>query len=508
MLYFNIRLTKSSLYLELAPMAAGKKGHIVMIPFMAQGHIIPFLALARQIQQRTTSFTITIANTPLNIQYLRSSLSSPNEIHLAELPFNSTQHGLPPNIENTEKLPLTHIAKLFLSTLSLEAPLRSLISQITEQEGHPPLCIISDVFLGWVNNVAKTLGIRNLSFTTCGAYGTLAYISIWSNLPHRKTDSDEFHVPGFPQNYKFHRTQLHKFLRAADGTDEWSQFFIPQIALSIKSDGWICNTVEEIEPLGLHLLRNYLQLPVWNVGPLLPPVSLSGSKHRAGKEPGIALEACMEWLDLKDENSVVYISFGSQNTISASQMMALAEGLEESGISFIWVIRPPFGFDINREFIAEWLPKGFEERMRDTKRGLLVNKWGPQLEILSHSSTGAFLSHCGWNSVLESLSYGVPMIGWPLAAEQAYNVKMLVEEMGVAIELTRTVETVISGEQVKKVIEIAMEQEGKGKEMKEKANEIAAHMREAITEKGKEKGSSVRAMDDLVTTILSPNKAV
>ena len=146
MLYFNIRLTKSSLYLELAPMAAGKKGHIVMIPFMAQGHIIPFLALARQIQQRTTSFTITIANTPLNIQYLRSSLSSPNEIHLAELPFNSTQHGLPPNIENTEKLPLTHIAKLFLSTLSLEAPLRSLISQITEQEGHPPLCIISDVY--------------------------------------------------------------------------------------------------------------------------------------------------------------------------------------------------------------------------------------------------------------------------------------------------------------------------------------------------------------------------
>ncbi|KAG5109554.1 hypothetical protein JHK82_038777 [Glycine max] len=257
-----------------------------------------------------------------------------------------------------------------------------------------------------------------------------------SNLPHRKTDSDEFHVPGFPQNYKFHRTQLHKFLRAADGTDEWSQFFIPQTALSMKSDGWICNTVEEIEPLGLHLLRNYLQLPVCPVGPLLPPASLSGSKHRAGKEPGIALEA---WL-------------------------------EESGRSFIWVIWPPFGFDINGEFIAEWLPKG----------------------------------HCGWNSVLESLSCGVPMIGWPLAAEQAYNVKMLVEEMGVAVELTRTVETVISGEQVKKVIEIVMEQEGKGKEMKEKANEIAAHLREAITEKGKEKGSLVRAMDDLVRTILSP----
>ncbi|TKY57064.1 UDP-glycosyltransferase 92A1 [Spatholobus suberectus] len=137
--------------------AAKKKGHIVMVPFMAQGHIIPFLALARQIQQRT-NFTITIANTPLNIQYLRSALSSPNEIRLAELPFNSTQHGLPPNIENTEKLPLIDIIKLFHSSLSLEALIRSLTSQITIEEGQPPLCTISNVILGWVNNVAKSLG--------------------------------------------------------------------------------------------------------------------------------------------------------------------------------------------------------------------------------------------------------------------------------------------------------------------------------------------------------------
>lgn len=488
-----------------------KEGHIVMAPFMAQGHLIPFLALARQIQERS-SFNITIATTPLNIQYLQSAISttfsnsSNNNISLAELPFNCTQHGLPPNIENTEKLPFTDMIKLFHASLSLEAPLRSLVSKITTEEGHPPLCIISDVFLGWVTNVAKSLGTRNITFTTCGAYGTLAYISIWSNLPHRKTDSDEFWVPGFPQSYRFHRSQLHRFIRYADGSDSWSKFFPPQIALSMKSNGWICNTVEKIEPLGLQLLRDYIGLPVWTVGPLLPPPSAalkgSNSKYRAGKEPGIALEACIEWLDLKDEKSVLYISFGSQNTISASQMMALAEGLEESGRPFVWVIRPPFGFDTNGEFREEWLPEGFEERMRNSKRGLLVHKWGPQLEILSHKSTGIFLSHCGWNSVMESLIHGVPILGWPLAAEQAFNAKMLVEEMGVGVELTRTVETVISGEDVKKVIEMVMDQEGKGKEMKEKANEIAIHMREATVEKGEEKGSSVRAMDDFVRTIL------
>jgi hypothetical protein len=188
---------KNLVYATTMAETAKKKGHIVMIPFMAHGHLIPFLALARKIQETTNSFTITIATTPLNIQHLKSAISTTiSSINLAELSFNHSQHGLPPNIENTEKLPLTDVIKLFHASTSLETPLSSLISKIIEQEGQPPLCIISDVFLGWVTNVAKSLGTRNITFTTCGAYGTMAYISIWSNLPHRKTDSHEFWVPG------------------------------------------------------------------------------------------------------------------------------------------------------------------------------------------------------------------------------------------------------------------------------------------------------------------------
>ncbi|KAL4298959.1 hypothetical protein S245_058395 [Arachis hypogaea] len=491
------------------PSKNNKHGHIVMIPFMAHGHLIPFLALAKLILQRTNNnFTITIATTPLNIQYLRSALSSSSSsttihdhLQLSELPFNGIQHGLPPNIENTEKLPLTSMIKLFNASTSLDDPLRSLILKITVEEGHPPLCVISDVFLGWVTNVAKSCGTKNISFSTCGAYGTLAYISIWTHFPHRKTDSEEFWIPGFPENYRFKRSHLHRMLRLADGNDDWSKFFPPQIALSMKSDGWICYTIEELEPFALDLLRKYLNLPVWSVCPL--QIKDSNSKQRAGKVSGIALEECIEWLNSKDQSSVLYISFGSQNTISASQMMALAEGLEKSGKPFIWVIRPPFGYDMNGEFGTQWLPEGFEERMKESKRGLLVHKWGPQLEILSHSSTGAFLSHCGQNSMLESLSYGVPIIGWPLAAEQAYNAKMLEEELGVGVILTATVESVISGEEVKNVIETVMDQGGKGKEMKAKAKEIAVLMREATTENGEVKGSSLRSLDDFITTILS-----
>ncbi|XWS67699.1 hypothetical protein CRYUN_Cryun04dG0028300 [Craigia yunnanensis] len=92
-------------------------------------------------------------------------------------------------------------------------------------------------------------------------------------------------------------------------------------------------------------------------------------------------------------------------------------GLEASGVAFIWVIRPPLK--------AEWLHDGFEKRIKKSNQGILVSQWAPQVEILYHRSTGTFLSHCGWNSVLESLSNGVPIIGWPLAGEQFFNSHLL-----------------------------------------------------------------------------------
>jgi hypothetical protein len=348
----------------------------------------------------------------------------------------------------------------------------------------------------------------NITFTTGGAYGTLAYASVWLNLPHRSSDSDEFTTPGFPESYRFHRSQLHQYIRDADGTDTWSRFMQSQISKSMESYGWLCNTVEEIEPLGLDLLRKYLGLPVWSIGPLIPPAALKNNqsciyKQHTGKKPGLAPEKCVERLDLHCPDSVLYISFGSQNTIGVSQMMELAIGLEDSGVSFIWVIRPPIGFDLKSEFRAEWLPEGFEERMRESKRGLLVKNWAPQLDILSHKSTGAFLSHCGWNSVLESLSQGVPILGWPMAAEQAYNSKMLIEEMGVSVEITRGSQGVVVGKEVKRVIELVLDKEGKGKDMRNKAAKAKEQLRAAVKDEGEDKGSSVKAMNDFVRTLLS-----
>ncbi|KAF7133081.1 hypothetical protein RHSIM_Rhsim09G0078400 [Rhododendron simsii] len=486
--------------------------HIVMLPFMAHGHLIPFLALARQIHQ-TTNFTITIATTPLNIAYLRSAVSSDptlshsTRLRLAALPFNSSDHNLPPNTENTESLPLNQIINLFHSSAALEPPSHRLVADIAAQEGRPPICIVSDVFNGWASRVAERINTTNVSFSTGGAYGTAAYMSVWLNLPHKSTDTDEFPVPGFPDSCRFHRSMLHQFIRAADGTDSWSRFFQTQISLSLGSSGWLCNTAEEVEVSGMEILRKYIAKPVWSIGPLLPPAMLNSNSstltQHSGKESGISTQKCVEWLDSKPKSSVVYISFGSQNTISSSQMMELAKGLEQSGKPFIWVVRPPVGFDQKGEFRSEWLPKGFEDRVSDGKQGLLVRKWAPQSDILRHKSTAVFLSHCGWNSVMEGLSQGVPIIGWPLAAEQAYNAKMMVDEMGVCVELARGVGSGVEAEEVRKVVELVTEEGGKGGEMRRKAVEIGETMKAAIREEGGRKGSSLKAMDDFVSAIVS-----
>ncbi|KAJ4835476.1 hypothetical protein Tsubulata_035670 [Turnera subulata] len=421
-------------------------------------------------------------------------------------------------LKNTENLSSNQMENFFSAILSLKSPFHSLLSDMVGREGKPPLCVISDVFFGWAGDVAKSVGTINVAFSTGGAYGTLAYVSLWQNLPHRQAgNSDEFHMPGFPDRCRLHISQLHPNIRNADGTDIWSRFFQTQTSLSMQNSvGWLCNTVEETEAEAVEWLSNYIKLPVWCTGPLLPPAVLkdTGSPglritiQRNGKQPGISTETCLEWLQLHSPGSVLYISFGSQNSIGPSQMMELATGLEDSERPFIWVIRPPVGFDRKAEFRPEWLPDGFEERMRSSKQGLLVRNWAPQLEILSHRSTGAFLSHCGWNSVMESSSQGVPIIGWPLGAEQAYNSKMLVEEMGVSVELTRGVESKIEAKEVKEVVETVMDKSGKGGDMMKKAVEIGEQIRAAVREGGDQKGSSLKAVDDLVSTLLSKRQTI
>ncbi|KAK6776246.1 hypothetical protein RDI58_027247 [Solanum bulbocastanum] len=477
-----------------------KKGTILLFPFMAQGHIIPFLTLAFKLEKK--GYNIIFVNTPLNIKKLKSSLPQNSSISLVEIPFNSSEHGLPPNTENTDSLSYKLSVHFTTISSSLEPSFRDLVSSLIEK----PLCVISDMFFGWSANIAHEFGIFHVIFSGAGGFGLACYYSMWLNLPHKKTENFVFTMPDFQEGGNLDVSQLNPSLLEADSNDPYTNFNWKNLPNWINSDGILFNTIEGLDKLGLTYFRRKLGIPVWAIGPIPWPTS---NKQRAGNETGEETEKFIKFLDEKEEKSVLYISFGSQNRISTSQMMELAMALDNaSRLNFIWAVRPPLGFDINMEFRAgEWLPEGFVQRVfEDQNRGLIVPKWAPQVEILTHKSVGAFLTHCGWNSVLESLENGVPILGWPIAAEQFYNAKFLEQVVGICVEVARGNNSQVNHDDILEKIEVVMGIKEKGNEIRRKAYEVKEMISDAIIDDEDFKGSSIKAMDEFLNAALSMNK--
>ncbi|XVF17840.1 hypothetical protein REPUB_Repub10bG0159400 [Reevesia pubescens] len=212
-----------------------------------------------------------------------------------------------------------------------------------------------------------------------------------------------------------------------------------RIAMEIpKADGILVNTWEGLQPTTLAALRDdkllgsVIKAPIFPFGPVIAKGAI-GSKSQL-----------FEWMDKQPNESVLYISFGSMGVLSLEQMTELAWGLELSQQKFIWVVRPPktkSGIGIVPKFgdsndMSSYLPEGFMSRTQG--QGLVVPQWAPQVEILSHPSSGGFFTHCGWNSTIECITNGLPMIAWPLYAEQRMNATMLTEELGIAVR-SRTI---------------------------------------------------------------------
>ncbi|BAT91805.1 hypothetical protein LR48_Vigan05g195500 [Vigna angularis] len=479
---------------------AEEKEEVLLFPFMAQGHIIPFLALALHLEKRQ-KYHITIVNTSLNIRKLRSSLPPNSSITLSEIPFNPSQHGLPPNTENTDAIPYNLVIRLIQASTTLKPAFTNLLRSILLQNKNRRLLVIADIFFGWTAAVSKELGAFHVIFSGCGGYGLACYYSLWLNLPHRRVDpaQEYFTLPDFPEALDIHRTQLPNNIAEADGSDAWSLFQQQNLSEWVKSDGVLFNTVHGLDSVGLDYFKRKLNRPVWAIGPIIS----AGSGSR-GKGGGINPKLCTEWLEAKPCKSVLFVCFGSMNTISASQMMELGKALERCGKSFIWVVRPPIGFDINSEFREdEWLPEGFVERVQESGKGLVVRDWAPQLEILSHSAVSVFLSHCGWNSVLESLSQGVPILGWPMAAEQFYNCKLLEEDVGVCVEVARGKSCEVKCDDIAEKIALVIEETEKGIAMRKKAGYVRDVIKDAVKDEDGFKGSSVNAMDEFLSAALS-----
>ncbi|KAG8391924.1 hypothetical protein BUALT_Bualt01G0237500 [Buddleja alternifolia] len=259
------------------------------------------------------------------------------------------------------------------------------------------------------------------------------------------------------------------------------------------AEGIIVNTFKELEPGPIEYLQKMgSDKPV--VYPIGPLIQKGSSKSEVDES-----SVCLKWLDDQPNGSVLYVSFGSGGTLSHDQIIELALGLEMSEQRFLWVVRCPNSTTSNATYFnvqnsgdpLAYLPEGFLDRTRG--RGLVVPLWAPQAQILAHGSTCAFLTHCGWNSTLESVVNGVAMIAWPLYAEQRMNAVMLHEDVRVAMRPKVGENGLVGRVEIANVVKGLMEgEEGKG---------IRSRMRDLKDGAAKvlsENGSSTKSLDDLV----------
>lgn len=267
-----------------------------------------------------------------------------------------------------------------------------------------------------------------------------------------------------------------------------------------QSAGIIVNTFESLEPRPVKAIRDGLCVPdghtspIYCIGPLV-----STADRRGGSGGGDAPDPeWLTWLNSQPSKSVVFLCFGSLGLFSKEQLMEIAVGLERSGQRFLWVVRnPPLesqNVSIKKQSdpdLVSLLPQGFLERTKN--RGLVVKSWAPQVAVLNHEAVGGFVTHCGWNSVLEAVCAGVPMVAWPLYAEQRLNRVLLVEEIKIALPVVEGENGFVSSAEVEKPVRGLMES-GEGELLREKT----MAMKHAAMAAFREGGSSLVALGNLI----------
>ena len=227
----------------------------------------------------------------------------------------------------------------------------------------------------------------------------------------------------------------------------------------------LLNTFEELEGEASRALESEFHVPVYTIGPVLP----MDLKMKQADE-----SACIAWLDKKSKHSVVYISFGSLCNPSVELIKSIAEGIKASKQPYLWALRPSNLWPSSN--VYEFLPEHFSEETD----GLII-PWAPQLDVLAHSSVGVFLTHCGWNSTLESMSMGVPMIPIPIQSDQTTNCKLIVDiwKVGVNVKFVlRSDGPVVSSDDVERAVNLIFH-EDEGSEMRNRAQEFKTAIKRA-----------------------------
>ncbi|XP_050374622.1 phloretin 4'-O-glucosyltransferase-like [Argentina anserina] len=447
----------------------------IMISFPAQGHINPSIQLAKRLIH-TTGAHVTFLTTVFahrHIDYGSTTLSG-----LTVAPYSDGyDDGTKPE---DDKQHVSNELKLRSSQAIMD------LVDSGANEGHPYTCIVYTLLLTWVAEVAAELHLPSVMAWIQPAtvfdiyyYYFNGYKELIENNIRADNDDSSFAVelPGLPLLLK--SRDLPSFLRASNPYSSFLPFFEDQFEKlgKLSMPIILVNTFNALEPEALKAIDKY---KLMGVGPLVPSAFLDG-KDSSDKTFGCDLfqkakgSTYMEWLNTKPERSVVYVSFGSISVLSKIQMEELGKGLLDSGRPFLWVIRE------NQKNVEGKEEKEEELSCRAELEELgMIVPWCSQLEVLSNPSLGCFVTHCGWNSSLESLISGVPVVTLPQWTDQCTNAKLIEETWKTGVRVAPNEGGVVVGEELKKCIDLVMGNE----ELRRNAEKWKELAREAVSEGG------------------------
>ncbi|XP_030523151.2 scopoletin glucosyltransferase-like [Rhodamnia argentea] len=477
--------------------------HIFFFPFLAPGHMIPMIDMAKMFAVRGCKSTLVA--TPHDEPTFLKSIAKPKDLGLdmdvvtVTLPLKEV--GLPEDCDSLSKVTTMEMRMQFMrAVMMLDRQLELLIERLA------PDCLIADLFYPWTTEIAAKCGIPRLVFHGTSAFAMAGAECVRLYEPHKKvsSDSEPFVIPNFPGEITLSRMQLPDFVREETELTKFNNV----VRESDKTCfGVVMNSFYELEPAYADHYRTFLGRRSWFVGPFMLCNKEIEDKAHGGNQASIDQHECLEWLDSKQPNSVIYICFGSMASFNAAQLHEIAVGLEASGQQFIWVVKKDPNVEEGRE---EWLPDGYESRIRN--KGLIIRNWAPQVLILNHEATGGFVTHCGWNSILEAVTAGVPMVTWPVAAEQFYNEKLVTRVLKAGVDIGVKQWVLFSGDSVKSDrVEEAVKRVLVGEEaeeMRRRAKALAEMARGAVEEGGSSWSDLGALIEELKQHKLAPNKKI
>lgn len=406
--------SSSSSYSELV--------HVLLVSFPGQGHVNPLLRLGKRLASK--GLVVTFCTPESWGKQMRKSMSMSSSLGEGFIRFEWLEDGW--GEEDARRQDLDQYLP------QLEAVGKEVLPGMIGRQTPPVSCVINNPFIPWVSDVAHSLSLPSAMLWVQSSACFSAYYHYFHQLvPFPIESQPHLHVqlPCMPlltheqvPSFLYPSTP-YPFLRRAI----LAQFRNLHIPFCILMDTFL-----ELEQDTLHYMSSICGRPIKPVGPLfLNSNNVDGDDDTLRGDLLRPDECCLEWLDSKPPSSVVYISFGSVVYLRQEQVEEIAYGLLESGVSFLWVMKPPHKHSGNEPHM---LPDGFLQQKEEKGR---VVGWSPQERVLRHPSVACFVSHCGWNSSMEAIASGVPLVAFPQWGDQVTNAKYLVDVFCVAVRMCR-----------------------------------------------------------------------